>query len=134
MPTNVVATNRISNSLKSLTVSNAAVGLSGSAVVVLDVIDAEAYERATVQIRNQGEGATITAKVYGSLFGADVHGTVGGSNWVQIGDDITIANDTAAMKSIATTGLKFVGVTMSIASGTPTFNEGNCLMFLQGTI
>jgi len=134
MPTNVVDKTRISNSLQSMTVSNAAVGLSGSAVVVLDVIDAEAFERATVQIRNQGEGATITAKVYGSLFGADVHGTVGGSNWVQIGDDITIANDSAAMKSIATTGLKFVGVTMSIASGTPTFNAGNCLMFLQGTI
>jgi len=134
MPTNVVDKTRISNSLQSMTVTNAAVGLSGSAVVVLDVINAEAFERATIQIRNESEGATITAKVYGSLFGADVHGTVGGSNWVQIGDDITIANDSAAMKSIATTGLKFVGVTMSIASGTPTFNAGNCLMFLQGTI
>lgn len=134
MPTNSVTKTRISSGLQSMTVTNAAVGLSGSAVVVLDVIDAEAFERATVQIRNESEGATITAKVYGSLFGADVHGTVGGSNWVQIGDDITIANDTAAMKSIATTGLKFVGVTMSIASGSPTFNAGNCLMFLQGTI
>ena len=131
---NTVTKSRQSNSLKTMLVENAAVGLSGSAAVIIDVVDAEAYERATVQIRNEGEGATITAKVYGSLFGTDVHGTVGGARWVQIGDDITIANDTAALKSIATTGLKFVGVTMTIASGTPTFNAGNCLMFLQGTI
>ena len=131
---NTVTKSRQSNSLKTMLVENAAVGLSGSAAVIIDVVDAEAYERATVQIRNEGEGATITAKVYGSLFGTDVHGTVGGARWVQIGDDITIANDTAALKSIATTGLKFVGVTMTIASGTPTFNAGNCIMFLQGTI
>ena len=134
MPTNVVTTKRISNNFKTMTVTNEAVGLSGSAAVVLDVIDAEAFERATVQIRNEGEGATITAKVYGTLFGADVHGTVGGGRWVQVGDDIEITNDSAAIKSIATTGLKFIGVTMTIASGAPTFNEGNCLMFLQGTI
>ena len=131
---NTVTKSRQSNSLRTALIENAAVGLSGSAAVIIDVVDAEAYERATVQIRNEGEGATITAKVYGSLFGTDVHGTVGGARWVQIGDDITIANDTAALKSIATTGLKFVGVTMTIASGTPTFNAGNCLMFLQGTI
>tara|TARA_R100000773_G_scaffold22269_2_gene19683 strand:- start:738 stop:1142 length:405 start_codon:yes stop_codon:yes gene_type:complete len=134
MPTNVVDKTRISNSLQSMTVSNAAVGLTGSEAVVLDVVDAEAFERATVQIRNEGEGATITAKVYGTLFGADVHGSVGGGRWVQIGDDITIADNSAAIKSIATTGLKFVGVKMSIASGSPTFNAGNCIMFLQGTI
>ena len=131
---NTVTKSRQSNSLKTMLVENAAVGLSGSAAVIIDVVDAEAFERATVQIRNEGEGATITAKVYGSLFGTDVHGTVGGARWVQIGDDITIANDTSALKSIATTGLKFVGVTMTIASGTPTFNAGNCIMFLQGTI
>tara|TARA_R110002020_G_scaffold247775_2_gene461779 strand:+ start:558 stop:959 length:402 start_codon:yes stop_codon:yes gene_type:complete len=131
---NTVTKSRQSNSLKTMLVENAAVGLSGSAAVIIDVVDAEAFERATVQIRNEGEGATITAKVYGSLFGADVHGTVGGARWVQIGDDITVANNTSALKSIATTGLKFVGVTMTIASGTPTFNAGNCIMFLQGTI
>jgi hypothetical protein len=134
MPTNAVTKTRISSGLQSMTVSNEAVGLSGSEVVVLDVIDAEAFERATVQIRNESEGATITARVYGTLFGADVHGVVGGGRWVQIGDDIEITNNSAAMKSIATTGLKFIGVRMSIASGTPTFNAGNCLMFLQGTI
>ena len=129
---NTEVNTRSSSTQTSKLVTNAATGLSGSAVVVLDSVDATAYERASIQIINASEGATITAKVFGSL--VDAAGTVGGSNWTQIGDDITIANDTSAMKSIATTGLRKLGVTMSIASGTPTFNAGNCLMFLQGTI
>ena len=123
---------RSTSTQQSLLVKNGATGLSGSAVVVLDSVDATAYERASIQIINAGEGATITAKVFGSL--VDAAGTVGGSNWTQIGDDIEITNNSNAMKSIATTGLRKLGVTMSIASGTPTFNAGNCLMFLQGTI
>ena len=130
---NVETKTRSTATQQSLLVKNgAAVGLSGSAAVVLDSIDATAFERATIQIRNEGEGATITAKVFGSLF--DAAGTVGGSNWTQIGDDIEITNDSNAMKSIATTGLRKLGVTMTIASGTPDFNANNCLMFLQGTI
>jgi|TARA_R100000353_G_scaffold128833_1_gene91447 hypothetical protein len=129
---NVETKTRSTSTQQSLLVKNGATGLSGSAVVVLDSVDATAYERASIQIINEGEGATITAKVFGSL--VDAAGTVGGSNWTQIGDDIEITNNSNAMKSIATTGLRKLGVTMSIASGTPTFNAGNCLMFLQGTI
>jgi len=130
---NVETKTRSTSTQQSLLVKNGtAVALSGSAAVVLDSIDATAFERATIQIRNEGEGATITAKVFGSLF--DAAGTVGGSNWTQIGDDIEITNDSNAMKSIATTGLRKLGVTMTIASGTPDFNANNCLMFLQGTI
>ena len=130
---NVETKTRSTSTQQSLLVKNGAtVALSGSAAVVLDSIDATAFERATIQIRNEGEGATITAKVFGSLF--DAAGTVGGSNWTQIGDDISITNDSNAMKSIATTGLRKLGVTMTIASGTPDFNANNCLMFLQGTI
>ena len=130
---NVETKTRSTSTQQSLLVKNGAtVALSGSAAVVLDSIDATAFERATIQIRNEGECATITAKVFGSLF--DAAGTVGGSNWTQIGDDISITNDSNAMKSIATTGLRKLGVTMTIASGTPDFNANNCLMFLQGTI
>ena len=130
---NVETKTRSTSTQQSLLVKNGdAVALSGSAAVVLDSIDATAFERATIQIRNEGEGATITAKVFGSLF--DAAGTVGGGNWTQIGDDIEITNDSNAMKSIATTGLRKLGVTMTIASGTPDFNANNCLMFLQGTI
>ena len=116
-------------------VTNAAVvALSGSAAVAITEIDATAYERATIQIRHgvSSGTATITAKVWGSLF--DAAGTVGGSNWTQIGDDITIANATTALKSISTTGLRKLGVTMTIASGTPNFTAEYCKVFLQGTI
>ena len=117
-----------------LVTNGAVVALSGSAAVAISEIDATAYERATIQIKHGVDSgtATITAKVYGSLF--DAAGTVGGANWTQIGDDITIANSTSAMKSIATTGLRKLGVTMTIASGTPNFTAGNCKVFLQGTI
>ena len=131
---NVETKTRSSTTQQSLLVKNGAtVALSGSAAVVLDSIDATAFERATIQIRNEGEGATITAKVFGSLF--DAAGTVGGSNWTQIGDDITITNDSNALKSISTTGLRKLGVTMTVAGGgTPDFTAEFCNMFLQGTI
>ena len=117
-----------------LVTNGAVVALSGSAAVAISEIDATAYERATLQIKHGVDSgtATITAKVYGSLF--DAAGTVGGANWTQIGDDIEITNASSAMKSIATTGLRKLGVTMTIASGTPNFTAGNCKVFLQGTI
>ena len=132
---NTVTKKRHSNSVKTSLVTNGAVvALSGSAAVAISEIDATVYERATLQIKHGVDSgtATITAKVYGSLF--DAAGTVGGANWTQIGDDITITNATSAMKSIATTGLRNLGVTMTIASGTPNFTAGNCKVFLQGTI
>ena len=118
-----------------LVTNDAVVALSGSAAVAISEIDATAYERATIQIKHGLSGSdtnTITAKVYGSLF--DAAGTVGGANWTQIGDDITIANATSALKSISTTGLRKLGVTMTIASGTPNFTAEYCKVFLQGTI
>tara|TARA_R110002073_G_scaffold316526_2_gene489450 strand:- start:242 stop:646 length:405 start_codon:yes stop_codon:yes gene_type:complete len=132
---NTVTKKRHSSSVKTSLVTNGAVvELSGSAAVAISEIDATVYERATLQIKHGVDSgtATITAKVWGSLF--DAAGTVGGANWTQIGDDITIANATSAMKSIATTGLRNLGVTMTIASGTPNFTAGNCKVFLQGTI
>ena len=117
-----------------LVTNGAVVALSGSAAVAISEIDATAYERATIQIRHGVDSgtATITAKVYGSLF--DAAGTVGGANWTQIGDDIEITNASSAMKSIATTGLGKLGVTMTIASGTPIFTAEYCKVVLQGTI
>ena len=119
-----------------LVTNGAVVALSGSAAVAISEIDATAYERATIQIKHglsDSDTNTITAKVYGSLF--DAAGTVGGSNWTQIGDDIEITNASSAMKSIATTGLRKLGVTMTVAGGgTPNFTADFCLVFLQGTI
>ena len=80
-----------------------------------------------------GDGSVVgVAKVWASL--KDSPGAVGGSDWTQVGDDISIANNTGALKAISTTGLRYVAITMTIASGTPTFDAGNCKVFLQGTI
>jgi hypothetical protein len=130
---NTVTKKRISTSLKTSLIENAATAFSGTTVMI-PTEDIEAYDRATIQIRNESEGATITAKVWGSLFDSADATPATNSKWVQVGDDISIANNTGAMKSISTTGLRYIAVTMTIASGTPDFNAGNCKIFLQGTI
>ena len=132
---NTVELTRHSTSEKTLLVENGAVvALSGSAAVAISEVDITAFDRATIQIKHgvSSGTATITAKVYGSLF-KDA-GTVGGANWTQIGDDIEITNASSSLKSIATTGLMKLGVTMTIASGTPNFTAGNCKVFLQGRV
>ena len=130
---NTVTTTRISNSLSTKLIENAATAFSGTTVMI-STEEIQAYDRATIQIRNEGEGATITSKLWGSLFdGADATPATN-SKWVQVGDDISIANNTGALKAISTTGLRYVAITMTIASGTPTFDAGNCKVFLQGTI
>ena len=129
---NTVSRQRVSNSLRTLLIENAATAFSGTTTMI-EAEGIESYDRATIQIRNQAEGATITAKVWGTLFDA-AGSLVVDSEWVQIGDDIEITNNTGSLKSLSTTGLRFIAVTMTIASGTPTFNAGNCKIFLQGTI
>jgi azurin len=129
---NTVTKQRRSSSLRTMLIENAATTFSGTTVMI-EAEDIENYDRATIQIRNEAEGATITAKVWGTLF--DSAGSMAvDSDWVQIGDDIEITNNTGSLKSLSTTGLRYLAVTMSIASGTPEFNVGNCKVFLQGTI
>ncbi len=130
---NTVTSKKLSASKRSLLLENPTIAFSGTTVMI-DGHEVEAYDRATIQIRNEGEAATITAKVWGSLFDAADATPATNSKWVQVGDDISIANNTGAMKSISTTGLKYIAITMTIASGTPDFNAGNCKVFLQGTI
>jgi len=129
---NTVTKTRRSSSLRTMLVENAATAFSGTTTMI-NAEDIENYDRATIQIRNEAEGATITAKVWGTLF--DNAGSMAvDSDWVQIGDDIEITNNTGSLKSLSTTGLRYLAVTMTIASGTPTFKVGNCKVFLQGTI
>ena len=130
---NTVTNKRLSNSVRTMLIENATTAFSGTTVIIQGQ-GIEAFDRATVQIRNEGEAATITAKVWGTLFDEGDATPATNSKWVQIGDDISIANNTGALKSISTTGLRYIAVTMTIASGTPDFNAGNCKVFLQGTI
>jgi hypothetical protein len=130
---NTETNTRSSSTQTSKLVTNDAVVAIGSTAPVITEIDATAYERATIQIKHGLSSGTdtITAKVWGSLF--DDAGTVGGANWTQIGDDISVANATSALKSISTTGLRKLGVTMVI-SGSANFTAEYCKVFLQGTI
>ena len=130
---NIITNKRHSSSVKTLLVENAATAFSGTTVMIQGEA-IEVFERATIQIRNLSMGATITAKVWGTLFDEGDATPATNSKWVQVGDDITIANNTGSLKSISTTGLRYIAVTMTIASGTPTFPVKDCKVFLQGTI
>ena len=80
--------------------------------MILDSTSVEGKSRISVQIFNTGDtGDTQNAvyKVYGSLL--TTPGTVGGSNWTQIGDDIQVARAANAYKAISTTPIKFIGIT-----------------------
>ena len=135
---NTVTSTRLSNSLKtSLAINGAAESLSTTYAITIDPIDVEAYERATIQIRNTDASLVYTAQVFGTLFGepaAPATAAAAGSHWCQIGDDITIAVSSGTLKSISTTGLRQLCVRIKTASSTDTLDAGNCLVFLQGTI
>ena len=133
---NTVTKKRISNTLKTMLVENDATTLNGSTyVAIIDAVDVESYERASIQmLANDSEA--LTCQVWGSLFDSAVALPVTNSKWVQIGDDITVALNSGSMKSIATTALRLLAVTVKATDGTATgaITAGDCKVFLQGTI
>jgi hypothetical protein len=84
---------------------------AASASVVLTATDVEGKSRIGIQIFNTGSGSTrnSTFKVFGTLKTSP--GTVGGSNWTQIGDDISVDAGSNAYKAISTTPIKSIGIT-----------------------
>ena len=76
---------------------------------------------------NGTAGHIDTIKVYGRLGTAS--GTLGSTDeWTQIGDDIVVSGSSSALKSISTTGLMWVGATVS---GTTTFGAGHTYAILR---
>jgi hypothetical protein len=86
--------------------SDVAIGASETTVVASTRCGM--MERFGIQLFNSDASVAATAKVYGSLLEAP--GTEGGSDWTQIGDDITVAVSSSAIKAIATTPLKHICV------------------------
>jgi len=133
---NTVTKERLSAQKQRLLVSNAATGLTTNYAIAIDEVNVEAYDRATIQFRNADSNAQ-TAQVWGSLYGAPT--TVGttavpaSSYWVQIGDDISVAATSSAMKSISTTGLRKLCVRVKSA-GSYTMPLEQVLVHCQGTI
>jgi len=99
--------------------SSAVANNSGSASVNLTETDVEGKSRIGIQIFNTGSASTnqnATFKVYGTLKSSP--GTVGGSNWTQIGDDISVIYNSSAYKAISTTPVKALGITGQTGTST----------------
>ena len=133
---NAVTKKRISNTLKTMLVENDITTLNGSTyVTIIEAVDVESYERASIQmLANDSEA--LTCQVWGSLFDSAVAVPVPNSKWVQIGDDIVVAINTGALKAISTTALRLLAVTVKATDGSATtgITDGDCKVFLQGTI
>ena len=134
---NTVTKTRQSASVKTMLVENDATTLSGSTyVAIIDAVDVESYERASIQVLSNDEGGGLTCQVWGSLFDSAVALPVTNSKWVQIGDDVVVTASSGSMKSIATTALRLLAVTVKATDGSSTtvITAGDCKVFLQGTI
>jgi len=134
---NTVTTKRISSSVKTLLVENDATTLNGSTyVAIIDAVDVESYDRASIQVLSNDEDGGLTCQVWGSLFDSAAALPVTNSKWVQIGDDVVVTASSGSLKSIATTALRLLAVTVKATDGTSStvITAGDCKVFLQGTI
>ena len=106
MASTVVRTSkRLDRSRTAMTFSNTETAVGASETTVLDKFDVALYNRMSIQIFNT-DSTDGTVKVYGSL--KDEPADEGGTDWTQIGDDITV--DSNALKAISTTALKHLCV------------------------
>ena len=88
--------------------ANTETAVGGSETTVLDKFDCALFNRYAIQIFNSDGSVVGVAKVYGSL--KDTPSTEGGSDWTQIGDDISIATSSNALKAISTTPIRHLCV------------------------
>ena len=88
--------------------ANTETAVGGSETTVLDKFDCALFNRYAIQILNSDGSVAGTAKVYGSL--KDTPGSEGGSDWTQIGDDISVCTSSNALKAISTTPIRWLCV------------------------
>ena len=87
---------------------NTETAVGGSATTMMDGFSCSLFNRYSIQIFN-GDGSVVgVAKVWASL--VDLPGAVGGSDWTQVGDDISIATSSSALKAISTTPVRWLSV------------------------
>jgi hypothetical protein len=109
MASTVVRVNkRQDRSRTAATFSNTETAVGGSETTVLDKFDCALYNRYAIQIFNSDGSVAGTAKVYGSL--KDAPGSEGGSDWTQVGDDISVGTSSNALKAISTTPVRHLCV------------------------
>ena len=85
---------------------NTETAVGGSETTILDMVGVAGFTRFSIQLVNT-DATDGVVKVYGSIRDPSV-GSEGGTEWVQIGDDITV--DSSALKAISTTPLRFLCV------------------------
>ena len=109
MASTVVRSNqRLDRTRTAITFSNTETAVGGSATTVLDKFDCALYNRYAIQIFNSDGSVAATAKVFGSL--KDSPGSEGGSDWTQVGDDISVGTSSNALKAISTTPIRHLCV------------------------
>ncbi len=94
------------------------------AVELIAPVDVKNEDRLSFQFYNaNGTPSNVdTVKVYGRL--ATTSGTLGTpAEWTQIGDDIVVSGSSSALKAISTTGLYWVGVTVTPTAGSSTITH-----------
>ena len=134
---NTVTKSRVSNTLKTMLVENDATTLNGSTyVAIIDAVEVESYDRASIQVLSNDEGGGLTCQVWGSLFDSAEALPVTNSKWVQVGDDVVVTASSGSLKAISTTALRLLAVTVKATDGSSTtvITAGDCKVFLQGTI
>ena len=109
MASTVVRNNqRLDRTRTAITFSNTETAVGGSETTVLDKFDCALYNRYAIQIFNSDGSVAGVAKVFGSL--KDAPGSEGGSDWTQVGDDISVGTSSNALKAISTTPVRHLCV------------------------
>jgi hypothetical protein len=119
----------MANFKSAILMTGSATTASGQDVELIAPIDVKNEDRISFQFYNPNASAghIDTIKVYGRL--AATSGTLGAAaEWTQIGDDVVVSGSSSALKSISTTGLMWVGATIS---GTTTFGAGHTYALLR---
>ncbi len=101
--------------------------VDGSTTTIMDAIDVAEFNRFSVQIFNSDGAVAGTVKVWGSIKDP---ATVGGANWTQIGDDITVNASSNALKAISTTPVRWLSINAVRVGGA---NDANltCYVYAQ---
>ena len=104
----VRTTLRLDQTRNAASFANTETAVGGSETTVLEKFDCALFNRYAIQIFNSDGSTAGVAKVYGSL--KDSPSTEGGSDWTQVGDDISVGTSSSALKAISTTALRHLCV------------------------
>ena len=109
MASTVVRSNqRLDRTRTAITFSNTETAVGGSETTVLDKFDCALFHRYAIQIFNSDGSTAGVAKVYGSL--KDSPGSEGGSDWTQVGADISVGTSSTSLKAISTPPIRHLCV------------------------